>query len=166
MRQFLILLIFIPYFLQAQDNSPNEHSYDFWLGKWKVSWTNADGSVGSGTNHILKILDDKVIEENFTITEGGQAGFKGKSMSVYNPNTKTWHQAWADNQGGYYDFIGEISGDKKIFKTEAIEKNGKVSIQRMVFYNISENNLTWDWEGTNDGGQSWNLLWRINYEKM
>ena len=145
--------------LQAQGD---ENSFDFWVGEWDLTWTGQDGKEGKGTNRIVKILDGKVIEENF---EAIGPGFKGKSLSVYNPNSGQWHQAWADNQGGYFDFIGEVEGDKRIFKTKMIEKDGKKIIQRMRFYNISEDSLTWDWEMTQDGGETWNLQWRINYKK-
>jgi hypothetical protein len=43
--------------------------------------------------------------------------------------------------------------------------NGEKIIQRMVFYNINVNSLTWDWEISRDGGTSWKLQWRINYLK-
>ena len=150
----------------AQDGQLNEASYDFWLGKWEANWVNADGSTGSGTNHIFKVLDGKVLEENFKITTGKQAGFLGMSISVFNPNKKEWHQAWADNQGGYIDLIGEIEDDKKVFKTKPLTNGDKVIMQRMVFYNIKKDKFTWDWEGTQDGGKSWNLQWRINYSRQ
>ena len=111
------------------------------------------------------MLDETIIEENFSITEGAQAGFLGKSLSVMDPNNQ-WHQAWVDNQGGYYDFIGEVLDEKKVFKTKLIEKDGKEIIQRMVFYEIKKDSFTWDWEGTQDGGDTWNLLWRINYTRQ
>ena len=166
MKKLLLFLLCVPGLLIAQDNNLDEQSYDFWLGKWQAVWTNADGSTGSGTNHIFRVLDDKVLEENFAITAGSQAGFKGKSLSVYNPNNKTWHQAWTDNQGGYFDFYGSIEGEKRIFSTHPKEKNGEILQQRMVFYNISPEKFTWDWEGTTDGGKTWNLLWRINYTRL
>ena len=119
-----------------------------------------------GKNHIFRVLDGKVLEENFAITAGKQAGFKGKSLSVYNPTTKVWRQAWTDNQGGYFDFYGSIDGEKKMFATQPREKDGKIIQQRMVFYNINLDKFTWDWEGTTDGGKTWNLLWRINYTRL
>ena len=166
MKKLILLLLFLPALVMAQDNRINENTYDFWLGKWQADWTNADGSTGSGTNHIFKVLDNKVLEENFTITSGNQAGFKGKSLSVFNPTTKVWHQAWADNQGGYFDFYGSVDGDKKMFSTQPKQQNGKNVQQRMVFYDISHEKFTWDWESTTDGGKTWNLLWRINYTRL
>ncbi|MDN5211068.1 hypothetical protein QQ020_03375 [Fulvivirgaceae bacterium BMA12] len=167
MKKHLILLITIFYHFStyAQEEEASA-AFDFWVGKWTLTWDEGNGSIGKATNNIVKILDDKVIQENFEILEGAQKGFKGTSISVYNPKTKQWHQAWADNQGSYFDFTGAIEGDKKIFKTRMIEKEGKKIIRRMVFYNIQKERMTWDWEGSEDGGKSWKLLWRINYKKV
>ena len=136
--------------------------FDFWIGEWDLTWTNAEGKIDKGTNRITKILDGKVIQENFSDAVGN---FKGISISVYNPTKKTWHQAWADNKGGYYDLEGQVEGEKRIFKTQVKELNGEKIIQRMVFYNINFNSLTWDWELSRDGGVTWQLQWRINYVK-
>jgi hypothetical protein len=164
MKNLLALILCLPLFASGQNLK--EQAYDFWLGKWQAEWTNADGSKGSGTNHIFKVLDGRVLEENFLITTGGQAGFKGKSLSVFNSKTKAWHQAWADNQGGYYDFYGSVEDDKKMFSTHPTEKDGKIIQQRMIFYNISHEKFTWDWEGTTNGGKTWDLLWRIYYSRL
>jgi len=150
----------------AQKTELNSSTFDFWVGNWKAEWKQADGSMGSGTNKISRVLDGEVIEENFEITGGTQAGFKGKSLSVFNPTTSVWHQAWTDNQNGFLNFIGQVDGNKKIFHTLPIEKDGNTSMQRMVFYNIEAESFTWDWEGTKDGGETWNLLWRIHYTRI
>jgi hypothetical protein len=135
--------------------------FDFWIGEWQASWTNADGTKGTGKNSIRKTLDGKVIQENFEDMQG----FKGTSISVFNSQRKTWHQAWADNQGGYFNFLGEVDGQKRIFRTPAKEVSGKSITQRMVFYNITSNSMTWDWEKSEDGGKTWSLQWRILYTK-
>ena len=38
-----------------------ENQFDFWLGEWDVTWD----EDGKGKNHILRIMDDKIIQENF-----------------------------------------------------------------------------------------------------
>ena len=144
--------------LNAQDST----LFDFWIGEWDLTWTNAEGKIDRGTNRITKILDGKVIQENFSDAAGN---FKGISITVYNPTKKTWHQAWADNQGGYYDFGGQVEGEKRIFRTQMKELKGEKIIQRMLFYNINFNSLTWDWEISRDGGATWQLQWRIKYLK-
>lgn len=165
----LLLIILFQYSILSAQSSENPvlSQYDFWVGRWDASWDEGEGKIGTGTNTITKVLDDKVLHENFEILTGINAGFKGMSLSVYNPNKKEWKQAWTDNQGGYFDFTGLADGDKKFFQT-ALQKlpDGKSRIQRMVFYNIRYDSFTWDWEASNDEGKNWNLLWRINYKRM
>ncbi len=162
-KEYLVLplLLVMTSVISAQSLKLQDSTlFDFWVGDWNLTWTNSAGKEEKGTNRITKILDGKVIQENFSFASGA---FKGTSISVYNLSKKTWHQAWADTQGGYFDFEGDLEGDKRIFKTKVREENGKKIIQRMVFYNIKQNSLTWDWQSSRDGGVTWNLLWRINY---
>lgn len=158
---FCVLLSVV---LQAQDNK--EEWYSFWIGKWQVTWDEGDGKIGSGTNHVVRILDGKVIQENFSVTFGANKGYLGTSLSVYNPTSQQWHQGYADNQGAYFNFIGDKMGDKYVFKTLPVVKEDKEIIQRMVFYDITPSSLTWDWESTQDGGRTWKLNWRVNYKKI
>lgn len=167
---FLIVAIsLIPLLSYSQNTIENlepEEYFDFWIGKWEVSWEEGDGS-GRGTNQIEKTLDGTVIRENFRILEGRNAGFKGTSISVYQPRFERWKQAWADNNGGYFDFTGKIEGDKRIFQSGTFERqDGSQFTQRMVFYNITEDSMTWDWESSTDGGETWTLNWRIFYKRM
>ncbi len=134
--------------------------FDFWVGKWDLTWKNADGTIGKGENIIEKTLDNKVIQENFRDLI---KGFKGTSLTVFNTQRQTWHQAWADNGGGFINLLGETDGEKRIFKTLPRIVNGTTVIARMVFYDIKSDRFIWDWEQSNDGGQTWSLSWRINY---
>jgi hypothetical protein len=166
MKSLAVILIFtlstcVNAFSQEAENT----WFDFWVGKWDVTWTESEGKTGRGTNTILKILDNAVIEENFKIEEGSSKGYLGKSLSVYNPKKKTWHQGYADNQGAYFSLKGERLGEKRIFKTDLIVSGEKQIIQRMVFYDIQKDSFMWDWESTEDGGESWKLNWRISYKR-
>jgi hypothetical protein len=140
--------------------------FDFWIGEWDLSWTDADGSKGTGKNVVHRILSDYVIQENFSASGGQANGFIGKSWSVYDRTTGMWKQTWVDNSGGYLDFAGALDGEKRIFKRNGINPQGKEVMQRMVFYNIKENSLTWDWEVSSDDGKTWELRWRIYYTRV
>lgn len=167
MRPLLLTIIFscCSSLLFCQENSLSPQDFDFWLGEWRVEWEESDGKTGSGTNIIEKIMDGSVIQERFSITQGGNAGFKGTSISVFDPRQKVWRQAWADSQGGYFSFTGSREGDKRMFSTTPQETAEGTIIQRMVFYNISEDAFTWDWESSKDGGETWALSWRIQYTR-
>ncbi len=146
-----------------QNKSPEAAAFDFWIGKWDLTWT-IKQKVEKGKNKIKRILNDYVIKEDFEAKEGSLKGFRGKSWSVYNPKTKEWKQTWVDSQGAYLDFVGEIKGDKRIFK-RTFTNNGKTVMQRMVFFNIKENNFDWNWESSLDNGKTWKLQWQIHYTR-
>ncbi len=159
-----LLWISSPVFSSGTDTLEITNKFDFWVGSWQVHWINKDGTTAYGTNDIEKILDGKVIRENFKATDAGpMSGFEGKSFSVYNAQRQEWRQTWVDNQGGYITFTGEFDGDKRIFETTTVERDGKQLANRMVFYEIKADSFTWDWMRTDDGGKTWSLLWRIYY---
>lgn len=163
----LILSTFLVAFAQLSfgQNSDIDQWYGFWVGDWSLTWEDSNGGVGKGENRIERILDGKVIQENFSVKEGQLSGFSGKSMSVYNPQRREWRQAWVDNQGGYYDFVGRKDGERYFFETKVISTPKGDFQQRMVFYDITDNSLIWDWEATQDGGKTWSLNWRIHYQR-
>jgi hypothetical protein len=37
--------------------------------------------------------------------------------------------------------------------------------QRMVFKNITANELDWSWERSLDGGKTWQVMWPIHYKR-
>ena len=138
--------------------------FDFWLGDWNVTWTKPDGSLGKAHNHVARILDGNVIEEQFQMDAAEAQPLKGRSLSVRDP-AGLWHQAWADNQGGFFALTGSADGDKRLFSTALVPAGAEVKGQRMVFHDIGKDAFTWDWEGTTDGGKTWKLLWRLDYKR-
>jgi hypothetical protein len=164
MKQITIILSFILIFgsIKSLGQELDEYTFDFWVGIWEVGWVNPDGSRGLGTNHIVRTLNKKVIQENF---KDPNTNYEGTSISVYNPNTKKWHQAWADSDGSFYNFEGDIINGEPVFKTKMVVRNGEQIIQRMVFKEIQEDSFIWIWEGTKNNGESWNEIWKINYKR-
>ncbi len=166
---FVLLCIMGP--LAAQEarpcDTPEGKQFDFWLGEWDLSWPaeqwgGAEGGLGHGTNAITRILDDCIIHEAFRYAGGD---FDGHSVSAYDSKKKQWQQTWVDNQGSYLLFTGEFKDGKMELRTEPYERNGKTVVSRMVFKNIEPNSLDWDWQRSEDGGQSWHDVWNIHYKR-
>ena len=132
---------------------------DFWIGKWNATWEG-----GHAINTISKVLDEKVIHEEFIQDKGSSPLLHGRSWSVFNPVTNSWAQTWVDNQGAYLDFKGDYVNGNFVF-SRTFENKGKTISQRMVFHDIKADSFSWDWESSADGGQTWNNLWKINYTK-
>jgi hypothetical protein len=135
---------------------PETHEFDFWLGEWGVTWEG-----GAGTNSIRSTLGGHVVEEQF---RGANPPLQGMSVSVYNPQLGKWQQTWVDDQGSYLALAGGFKEDKMVLAMERMQNNRLVSM-RMVFYNITANQLDWNWERSEDGGQTWQLMWHIQYTR-
>ena len=140
----------------------NENTFDFWVGNWELTWVDAKGNTIKGENIVVKTLGNKVIEENFSDPTNN---YTGKSISIFNTATNSWHQTWMDSQGSHFNFTGEIVDGNPSFKTAMVEKEGQMTQQRMVFKNLKKDSFTWVWEGTKDGGENWATLWKIAYKR-
>ncbi len=154
---FVILFFNRPVLSQEMDES----WLNFWLGEWSLTWQ-SEGEDFKGENIISKILDDKIVQENFINLNNG---YMGMSVSTYNPIAKKWFQTWVDSEGSYLTFTSDMEGDSKIFKTQVVERNGNKYQQRMVFKNIEKDSFNWYWEATTDGGETWTLNWEIQYKR-
>lgn len=132
--------------------------FDFWVGEWDLTW----GEDGRGENVITRHYDGCVIEEDFTVLPDG--AFRGMSVSTYNPEMGKWQQTWVDNAGNYLDFVGGLKGGKMILSRVTTE-DGKEVHYRMVFYNIAKDSLDWDWQKSEDQGETWSTLWQIHYTR-
>ncbi len=117
------------------------------------------GEDGKGTNRIERILDARIIQENFIAPD-----LHGMSVSAYDPGRGLWCQTWVDSNGTYLDFRGKFEDGKMILSRDAIVK-GQACRQRMVWYDFQENRFEWNWERSDDNGQTWRVLWQIHYTR-
>lgn len=148
----------------AQHGAGDTALFDFWIGEWDLTWNDPDGTTARGSNTISKILDGSVIHENFTALSGRSKGFKGQSFSVLDNRTKTWKQTWVDNQNSYLPFTGGAEGNNRFFSQEFV-RNGALIRQKMVFRDITNNSLTWEWMNSLDSGTTWKTNWTILYKR-
>jgi hypothetical protein len=132
-----------------------DHDFDFWLGDWELSWAENK----HGRNQIRRILDEAIIQENFE-TEG----YRGMSLSALSKEDHRWHQSWVDSSGAYLDFAGEFNHGKMILRRDGIA-DGKPVRQRMVWYDIAGDNFQWNWERSENHGETWQVVWNIQYKR-
>jgi hypothetical protein len=132
---------------------------DFWLGEWDATW----GDAGRGTNRLTRILGGRVVREEFC---GGvpNGRLEGLSVSVYDPDRRSWRQTWVDDQGSYLDFVGDRVDGCFSFARRAPEDGPNV-LQRMVFRDVRPDAFRWTWERSDDGGATWSIGWEIAYTR-
>jgi hypothetical protein len=131
------------------------NQFDFWLGEWDAHW----GQDEKGTNCVTRILDGKIVQEDFVAP-----GLHGMSFSSYDAERQLWCQTWVDDQGNYLDFTGTFEDGKMILSRDAIVR-GEACKQRMVWYDLEEQQFNWNWERSDDGGNTWRVLWQIHYTR-
>lgn len=163
--RFLIIVVCLlktPGLAQEPCSYPESSQFDFWIGDWQLEWQDSAGHIQSGRNSIRKVYDDCVIHETFT---DSVRSYHGMSVSVYNPTTKQWQQTWVDNAGSYLDFVGEFVDGRMILSRHFKTKKALMWYQRMVWYDISDDAFTWNWERSEDQGMTWRVLWKIRYTR-
>jgi len=141
-----------------------QRQLDFWVGEWDATWPgNKEGEMQHGTNSIKRVLDGCVVEENFS--GGADMHLRGRSVSIFDTNSGKWKQTWVDNEGGYLDFVGEFKDGQMILGREVTRRDGTKALQRMVYKNIGPDDFDWSWEGSKDGGKTWQVQWPIHYKR-
>jgi len=165
---FYFLFVSTLFSQQAAASSPcqeaQQKQFDFWVGEWALTWPGQKaGETLRGTNSIRRILDGCVVQESFSGSDS--TPLRGTSLSIFDARASNWKQTWVDNEGDYLDFVGEFKSGQMILQREAVQKDGSKFLQRMVWKNITPNELDWSWESSRDGGKSWQVNWPIHYKR-
>ncbi len=137
--------------------------FDFWVGDWELTGKsrNSPGkdefTETKAKNSINKILNGKVIQENFSMT-----GFNGKSWTAYNPTTKKWKQTWVDDSGAYLLFDGGMEAEGM---TLHLTNGAPGTKMRMTFREVKKDSFKWLWQRSTDEGKTWETQWELNYRR-
>lgn len=145
---------------------PEASQFDFWLGEWDTRW----GDGLAATNRVTKILGDRVILEEFDGATDAQ--LRGMSVSVFEPRDRHWRQTWVDDNGSYYDFVGGwedgpdggIEGGRMVL-VHSREVEGRTVLLRLVWSAIERDAMTWEWQRSDDAGETWRTLWELDYKR-
>jgi hypothetical protein len=70
-----------------------------------------------------------------------------------------------DDSGNYWAFTGGFADGRMTLVTDDIV-DGKPVKLRMVWHNIAADTLDWNWERSDDGGETWRVLWAIHYRRQ
>lgn len=166
------LLSLLPIALLSQTESPAPCSrpefrqFDFWLGDWDCTSIDTD-STGAEIksvmhNRITVILDSCVIKEEF---DGRPASpLRGQSFSTFDIRLGKWRQVWVDNTGAYLDFVGEKK-DGMMDLRRTVTRHDSTFIQRILYKDITPDGFTWQWERSDDNGETWRVLWTLLYTR-
>jgi len=136
--------------------------FDFWLGEWSV--VTSQGETPAGDSRIELILEDCVVQENWT--SAGNIGYSGKSYNIYNAALKRWEQYWVDNAGGNIFFYGGLKdGVMDYWSDEIPQPDGKKLKRHLQFIKLGPDKVRQFSQGSNDGGKTWFVEYDFTYNR-
>jgi len=136
--------------------------FDFWLGEWSV--VTSKGETAAGDSRIELILEDCVVQENWT--SAGNIGYSGKSYNIYNAALKRWEQYWVDNTGGNIFFYGGLKDGAMDYWTDEIpQPDGKKLKRHLQFIKLGPDKVRQFSQGSNDGGKTWFVEYDFTYNR-
>jgi len=143
----------------ARDGSPRQ--FDFWVGSWECR--TQSGQL-SGTNKIEKILNDRVLQENWE----DAAGSHGKSFNIYDAVTGLWHQTWVDASGTLLQLDGGLADDGSMVMEGTRPGPNGTTVQHRITWipmdgRADGGRVNQVWDSSTDGGESWTSVVDLIY---
>lgn len=146
-------------------NTSDYRDFDFWLGDWKVTSTNADGEqILAGHNTISKIEGGCILHEQWR----GQGGTTGQSLNGYDKNRDVWQQTWMDNQGTVLTMIGGMQGTDMVLggKGPALDGSDTQWAHEIRWHPDAESgDVTQTWRAKSDDDAEWRVLFTGLYQR-
>ena len=139
--------------------TPENRQFDFWLGEWNVSTTQA--AVPSGNSKIELILENCVVQENW---KSLNSPYAGRSYNIYNASLKRWEQYWVDNVGGNIFFYGGLKDGVMDYWTDDLPQPDGTKLKRhLQFFKLGSDSVRQFSQGSSDGGKSWQVEYDFTY---
>lgn len=149
-------------------NTAEARQFDFWIGEWDVNlrmiqpdktWRD---SVKAKVK-IYPILDGKAILELWD-----SEPIKGFSLRYYDPAKKKWvlYLNWPSNSRSSIGSLeGQFRHGRGEFFSSSKGTDGKETLSRYTFCDITENSLRWDDAFSKDGGKTWTNNWIMEFTR-
>ena len=157
--------------MQTEDDGRND--FDFLIGAWKVhhrilkqrlkgslDWQELDGDTVN--RKVLNGLGN--IEETIINMKTGPV--HAIALRLFDPKLKEWSIYWSTDRTGTLD-VPMIGGFKdgcgEFYSQEVFE--GRHIYSRFIWSNITASSAQWEQAFSEDGGQTWETNWIMEFER-
>ena len=119
--------------------------FDFWVGSWKATWTDASGAA---TATDLVATTGCEIDETFAADRFlGNSNYSATSRSTWDPALGKWVQDYRDNVGERSRWLGCFtSGAMTLIGPQVGSRQ-----QRVIWHDIHADHWTWEYDSSTDG---------------
>ncbi len=141
-----------------RDMLAEQRQFDFWIGHWDV-FDPTGAKVGE--NLIEPFANGCALAEHWT----GTSGVTGRSLNMYDPTDKQWHQAWMDSSGSRLLLDGGFKDGKMVLGSDGPDpaKPGATLRQQITWSVNADGSVRQLWQTSGDGGKSWSTAFDGKY---
>jgi hypothetical protein len=158
MKYSILILMLLSHAAFASCEGSQHRAFDFWLGKWQVS---SPTSKQPSHNTITKINNGCGLLEEYTTA----TGYQGKSLNIFDVQTKQWHQTWIDNSGYLLMLSGGIEDNAMVMTGKTINKSGKTILNKITWTPLKNGDVRQHWQTSTNQGKSWQTAFNGLYHK-
>lgn len=139
-------------------SAPQAAQFDFWIGSWKGTWTDNQGTA-TATDVVTRTGCE--IDETFSAARFlHHENYRATSQSMYNSSLGRWVQDYRDSVGERSRWLGEFAGGAMSLVGPQV--GGRQ--QKIVWRNIQPNSWIWEYDSSTDG-TTWSPLVVVSYER-
>ncbi len=136
-------------------HTAENRQFDFWVGDWEVLVQNQK----VGENLVEIETKGCTVVENWK----GTGGNYGKSINVFNPDTRKWKQFYVGSGGKVLELVGEYKNEVMRLEGETVGPGGAKVLNILSFHNLANKTVRQQWEISTDGGKTWQTSWDAIY---
>jgi hypothetical protein len=143
--------------------TPEYRQFDFWLGEWEVfEYQTGQKGNPAGASRVTSLFDGCSIQEEYL---GAGNAVVGKSLNVYFPQDKRWHQLYVDGFAQVILLHGTFKDNQMVLSGEypSLRTPGLMIKQSITWTKLSANEVQQRWVLSSDGGQNWQELFNGLY---
>ncbi len=155
-------------------NQDGRSDFDFYVGRWRIfNRRLRERLVGStdwedftGLSTAQKILGGlgNFDETSFT-RESGR--LDGMTLRLFNLASKEWSLYWSDSATGvlFPPMVGKFKNGRGLFYAQE-QHRGATVYSRFIWSGITATTCHWEQALSEDGGQTWETNWTMDFERV
>ncbi len=139
--------------------STENRQFDFWAGEWDVTPTGQTFVLGEST--ISVVAQGCVIMEYWRPFQGAE----GRSINIFDPTDRLWHQEYADATGLRTPFRGSFQdGVMRLDNLGPVPAGAPAGLQRRMNFQRIDADTVRQW-GEVLRDDAWVVTWDLTYHR-
>lgn len=164
MKKLLMLFMLLAFYASSVHNTPqncqseSHRAFDFWLGEWQVTTAN---------DNIIRNSKISLINDGCTLLEEYRtpSGYQGKSLNMYDVQTKQWHQTWTDNSGLLLILQGQFHNNQMVLEGQTLQ-NDQVILNKITWTANKDGSVRQHWQTKPAKEDNWQTAFDGLYRKV